>query len=324
MSDIILKCDGKAFVGWKYIHLVCTMQAIAYSFCVEMDLNKDNAPYFNQIKTHSSIELIGIDNETKVKQVLLTGYIDKIKRIISPEESSVQIQGRSKTRDLIDCVITKSFAQNQSLTAVAKSICNDFSIEVTSDNTSVLEDKLCFSLQTPFYILNELAKNQNKVLLTNNKGNLLIQDKVSKEVLPTPLIEGENIILAEMEENGSNQFSSYKVKIEEQASIEEQDENVPCFRPYEILSAIQESKEVSKQIALFEKRKRAYFKIKVVILGWEYSQGKFWQENKLCEVNLPSLFTNSKTLLIESVTFNLIHFEKTTVLTLVKPETYHV
>ena len=132
MNIVTLKSKGNAFSSWKGISIKKSMINICPSFWLyTTDFSGgDFSQWKFKLGDECTLEIAG--------NVVLTGYIEEITARTSLNGGSfIEIAGREKTCDLIDCPYeggTKEW-KNQSIKTLITNICNYFSIDVISSSS---------------------------------------------------------------------------------------------------------------------------------------------------------------------------------------------
>ena len=213
MSEILLVIDGNRYAGWKAIDTTISMENLSGQFAATISdvIGKDNKP----IRALPTIRP-GLACEVYINnQVIITGYVDKVMPVISPDNHSIVVQGRDKTGDLVDCSMTQSTNQLKNLTIdqIVKRICDPFSIPVSIDadagepftNFLVEQGSSCFET------IQKLCYMRQMLAISNGRGGLKLT-KSGTEKLGTDLIEGFNIKFGEASYDFSERFSDYYCK----------------------------------------------------------------------------------------------------------------
>ena len=196
MADdaLTLAVAGRLYEGWTAIRVSRGIDRCATDFDIEVSerwANQD-APW--QILPYTPCRItIGTDP-------VLTGYVDIYSPRMGPSAHTVQIQGRSKTEDLIDCTpdIKAGQFSGYSLAAIARSICALFGIEVVvqadAANTAVA-DATIERCETAFTFLECLGRLAG-VLLTDDPQGRLVLTTAGIIRAAGRLVQGENLMEA--------------------------------------------------------------------------------------------------------------------------------
>lgn len=207
MSNLALKVGGKIHSGWTEIRLRKSLEELANSFELVLTSRWGESGDLSPIVAGSSCK-ITID-----EKLVLSGFIDDISPSYNATENSINVAGRSKTGDLIDCSGTGRQFKNQTLLQIAKTICDPFNIEV-QDEVNSSENFRIATLEageTYFEFLSRLATIRALRLQTSAAGKLVII-RTGKDHVKQPLELGNNILSANGQFSHRDRFNSYAVQ----------------------------------------------------------------------------------------------------------------
>lgn len=160
-----LKVGNKKYSGWENIVIVKSMDSMAHNFAMDIYKSVDI-----DIKDDDIVQILKDD------EVFLTGYIDNITIRISDTKQPMQITGRSKTADLIDCNIEVNKQYNkQNIKQIISDLIKPFNISVSS--SLALKPLEIFNTkvgETYFDAINRLCKQTNTLPVSDNFGNIEI------------------------------------------------------------------------------------------------------------------------------------------------------
>lgn len=98
MNKVVLKLNGQNFSHWEKVNITSSLNELARSFSLDVTYLMPQKNALHDLFKPSDKVQIFIDDD-----LILTGYIDKTPINYSATAINVQIVGRSKTADLIDC-----------------------------------------------------------------------------------------------------------------------------------------------------------------------------------------------------------------------------
>jgi prophage tail gpP-like protein len=209
MSDVQLLLNGEIYSGWKSVKIGRSLDMLANTF--ELTLTDNQAAKARTIKLGSPCR-VRIDGET-----IITGYVDRIRPSYNGKSRSLEVSGRSKTADLVDCSIPPDdldgVQQNQqTLLQLAQYVCGKIRLKARSEINDLLpiEVAVAEAEQTLFEFLEKHSGAAGVMLLSDTDGNLVIT-RGSTQRIDTALILGKNIEEAEGEFNHRDRFSSYLI-----------------------------------------------------------------------------------------------------------------
>jgi prophage tail gpP-like protein len=279
-------------------------------------------------------------------QPVIIGWIERMPIRFGKDYDRMEILGRDKTCDLIDCSF--DFMPNewkrQTVYNIIQNLCKPFSIDVVLDSSVSSQGNLQVESfkanegETVFEQIAELCRENAIMPLCLNDGKLTLTKATTNKYTIDALMTRVNIKAGYLDQNDENRYSSYKVK---GYGIGTDDKSptdyISCYgnfsdtlikrtKPIVIFSDTSTTISQCQNRAKWEARVRAGLSRKVIydIQGWTQSDGKMWDINKL--VKIDDQFTGYKTtMLISDV--NYLYSEdigEITQLTLVDKDTYNL
>jgi len=131
MSKIILKVKEKEYSGWESAHVGKSLLQISGSFDFTATGIFGHVPEKWDIKLGDSCT-VEIDD-----QVLITGYIEDMPISYDKETHTIQVAGRDKTGNLVDCsyIETPNVWEKESVFNIISTLCDPFEINVVVNIT---------------------------------------------------------------------------------------------------------------------------------------------------------------------------------------------
>lgn len=237
MSEVWLQVNGRRYGGWKSLSINSSINSQARAFAVSCTY--DTPEGLTSLQLRSGMPLTVLIDET----VVCTGYIDAASIAYDAQQISVQVSGRSKTCDLIDCTpappgtaLVKGSTswgsqppadaqsaagtaavwswEKQTVEAIITALAAPFGISVRV-LASTLADKLTnFTVtpgQTVFQCVKKLVTIANLVVTDDEQGALVIAEPGSAGTSADALMSGVNILGAEAANDASKLMTSYQV-----------------------------------------------------------------------------------------------------------------
>lgn len=308
-----LKIDSVFYDGWKAFSISESIETVASSFRLSVTDNWNNLSW--PIKDGDLCEVFLGDEK------LLTGYIDSVEASVSSSERTIEVSGRSKASDLVDCSADgKSAYTGLKLEALTEKLISPFGLTVTLDEgvtTGAVIQNVGVSIgDTPFEILDKRVRQKGLLLLSGTDGNILIS-KPGNEYADSGLTLGENILSCSASFDSKDRFSVYKIKAQNNFEMEglsgfqvlgrASDSNVKRFRPLVMSAANAMGALEAKTQAEFEAITRAARarKISVSAQGFFQRSGKLWKKNQVVKLNAPAIGVENDELLISDITYTL-------------------
>lgn len=335
-----IRIDDIQITGWENISIRRSMDALAGAFSVSVvDNENKTAPYL--IPGAPCEITLG---EGFMQIPVLSGYIDKKTRNRNKNTTKIDISGRDKTADLVDCaaIYDNNTWTSATLKRIVSDLCSRYNISVvdwTEDNGEEFKN---FTLQADESAFNaiERACNIRGVLpITNQYGELLLTHAATDDRARTELIDvpGQgNIINIQETTNYKNRFSEITVKGQNsgggsswgsdtvtQIRASATDSKVNRYRPLIIISNNKVTKTTAQQQANWEiqVRRGRSTGYSVTVRGWEQVPGVLWDINQLAYLkSIP--WDVDEEYLITDVEFTLDNNSRTTTLQLKDPIIY--
>ncbi len=332
MSDeLILATNGQKYGGWKSIRVHLGIEECSSSFDIGVTEIWPEQKTPREIKDgdQCSVSLAG--------ETLITGYVDAVSVSYDTNNHTVQVRGRDKTADIIDCAAIHKSGEwvNAKLEQIAKDLCKPFGItvKVDTDTGAVFKKWAIEPGETVHETLERAARHRGVLLITDGKGTLIIA-RPSKKSLGITLERGVNILSASGETSSEQRFSEYIVKGQAAGDDETngeavtsqkasaKDKGVKRYRPMIIVSEDQGNIATFKKRADFEANVRAARgrTASITVQGFKHSKG-LWRPNQLITVRDPWLRLDRE-LLISEVDFTLDESGSRTDLKLALPDAY--
>ncbi len=334
MPDIQLHVNGKVYGGWKEARVTRSIDAVSGKFDLSVTdrWEADSQPW--QIFPGDEC-VIKIDGET-----LITGYVDQASPEYDANGHGINISGRDKTCDLVDCsAVVKSYElRGLRLEEIAAALAKPFGIKVRAEaSTGAKFDT--FAIQpgeSCWEAIERAARQRFMVVTTNGAGDLVIAS-IGDSRAADALVEGKNIKRAAATYDYTERFSEYIVKGQAPAKNDGSeppkiavqskaiDPAITRYRPKVLTSETQATDGSAQDRAELEASTRAgkSTKISATVVGWKMSNGQLWPLNVLVNLRSPMLVADDVDLLISQLSFVISESEGiVTEMSLVKPGTY--
>lgn len=314
-SDVVtLKISNKLYSGWLGFTVTLGIETLANQFSLQLTDNWVDQKQLWPIVPGDKAEII-LGGE-----VLISGYIDEVSPKIDATSRGLQVTGRDKAGDLVDCSAAGSEFNNMTIDAMAKILAKPFGIKFNK-LTSVGKafHKITLSQgETVFEVLDKRARARGVLLVSNANGEVDIM-KPGTIKATTALVEGKNILSASAKYDAKDRFSKYVVKSQVVEIDEEgtggfevmgsaKDEGVLRYRPL-ILQAETQAETVNASArAQYEATVRAAKSatMTVNVKGFRQADGTLWKPNRLVSITAPSIgVPEQRDMLITQVTYSL-------------------
>ncbi len=303
--------DGNIYGGWKTARIPFGIEQIANSFELNVTdrwVGQDNP---RPIRVGAACKVL-VDGE-----VVITGYVDDNSPEFDGTNHSINIAGRDKAGDLVDCSAIHKSGQwaNSSLDKIVRDICVPFGIKLLID--APLGDKFStFSIQegeTAHECIDRACRMRAVMPISDGKGNLVITRAKSGAPV-AELIQGENILYARGDFSMRERFSSYIIKGQDRGSDDDLDtpENhtqvsatatdtyIERYRPLIVLAEDKGAHATYKQRAEWERnvRRGRSARATVRVNGWRNVSGAIWRANTLAHLKSEFLGADANLLIV--------------------------
>lgn len=340
LDDLELYVNGRAYRGWTEISLTRAMDAIAGGFSIALTERWAGGTGVAPQLTPWPI-LNGDACEIKLGgESILNGYIDQFRPSFGFNDHTIEIQGRDKTGDLVDCSAFHKPDQwaNLNLLQIAKILCDPFGVKVRSeiDVGPAFPSIKIQQGETVFAALDRLARFRKAIIGPDGAGGIAIT-RVGTSRAAVVLVQGVNIKEASGVLDTSGRFSIYVVKgqnvksktldgeAETHAEASITDSAVTRYRPLVVVAESGATALAVKERAIWEANVRLgrSATAKFTVAGWRQKPGgTLWMPNQLVAVDAPWLRMKGD-MLIRAVTYRRTPSEGTVAdLEVVSPQAF--
>lgn len=314
MADITLKVGGKDYVSWEEVKVKRSIETMAGSFILRVSERWTDSAEPRQIYKGQSCQLL------LAGQPVITGYIDDAKPYFDTDSHSIEVSGRCKTGDLVDCSAIYKSGQwsNRKIEHIAADLCAPFNIKVVTetDTGAPLRSHNIQQGETVFECIERAARMRGLLLISNPNGDLVIT-RASTQKISTRLVQGENVLSAAGHFSMKDRYSQYIFKGQSKGSDEWSgekaahgmsvvfDRSVPRYRPLLIVAHDQGSGTSLHDRAVWEKNVRMGRgdRATIPVQGWTHADG-LWLPNIMVDVQVPHIDLDNE-MLIASVEYTL-------------------
>ena len=330
-DQMTLFIGGKVFEGWEETQFTRELNACASDFQIKMTDKWAEDKEAWRVSANQTAHLhIG-------KASMLQGYIDSVEASISANERSVQIRGRSKTCDLVDCSVTgPNQYTNLNLKEIAEKVVAPFKIPVLF-NASPGDPFPLTTIQqgeTVFNLLDRLAR-QRKLLIYPSPNGSLVFAKAGAQRASTQLVLGVNVLSGKSNYDFSNRFSTYEAKgqnigwmgdgKETAAALgTASDLGVGRYRPLVLMAESVSDNGQSENRAAYEAalRKAQSLKVELQVQGFYQKDNTLWDINQFVFVDCGYLGVR-RWMITRKVTYNKTNGGSTSTIELCLPDSFN-
>lgn len=245
LNEVSILVDGQIYTGWKSSRIECSIEQIARAFVLSVTDNFPGNENFRRLRPGREVQLfIGSD-------VVCTGYITSTPIRYDAKSVTVQVQGKSKTVDLVDCcspwaaiapnsgsggqksdnwqdvkgvkqntksvpaakTVNKSW-HSQSAKQIISDLCSPYGINVICEVEDLNSKLVNFTVnpgEKVFESINRLLTKENLIVTDNELGDLVIAEAASRGKCDDILETGKNVISGSAGFDFSKLYSKYVV-----------------------------------------------------------------------------------------------------------------
>lgn len=315
MHNVRLKVSGQLYGGWQEIRIQRSIEQIAGKFDLRVTERWSGQDEPRPIRPGEECQIL-IDD-----QPIITGYVDDVGIDYDAESHSVNVSGRDRTGDLVDCSAPPTQWSQHTLLDGARRLAKPFGIDVKAEVD--VGARFPWLTNNPgdtvFDTLDAAAKIRAVLLISDGLGGLVIT-RASKEPLGVTLALGDNVLACSASFSHKDRFKDYSVLGQRsgwgdtvyglaaaQPSGKSTDSYIKRYRPLTIVA--------DKPVDIGGARTRAEWErnvrygrsqsIAYTVQGWTYAPGKLWPINRLIQVWDKFLGFEEVERLITGVTFTL-------------------
>jgi prophage tail gpP-like protein len=313
-DELILSIGGRKYGGWKSIELVRSIDALSGGFTVTTAAKEDGSGPDFQFRAGAEC-VVSIDNE-----ILITGYADQVSPNYDATSHSIDISGRDRAADLIDCsAIHKPGSwKNARIEDIAAELAKPFGITVTAKAST--GDRLKkFALQqgeTVQQALERMLRFRALLAVSTPDGNIEIiepkQAGVDYRLDPARILKANGMhdvtgrfsqIIVKGQSSGDDETNGEAAsKVRAEAS----DPAVSRSRPLLLIAEEQSTINALDKRAKWEASTRAGKAqgASYTMQGWRNAAGDLYAPNRIIQVTDKRLFIDGP-MLVSAVTLSL-------------------
>ena len=339
MSDVTLTSRGRKHEGWKSVRIRRAMDEVASSFDLSLTdrWSADSEPV--PLDTFEPVT-VSIKGER-----VITGYVDAPSPSYDENTWTIDVSGRSRTGQLVDCsaVYGSGGLAGVTVADVARALAEPFGIGVVTDEDvgAVFASVQIEPGETVSEVVDRLARQRRLWVSDTVDGNLrfLRRSGAVQDTLIGPSNGSSNevnILSADGAFDGQEQFSEYTVKgqtigsdlwtgeVSAAAVGKATDASVPLHRPLVILSETQGADAALRERAVYEaalRRGRART-VTYRVAGWSRGDRALWEVGKMVAVRDDRLRIDANLLVVATEFIRSEEDGIVTELTCAEPEAY--
>ena len=323
---IEVRANGRRYTGWKQVRIERGVDRLAGSFA----LTVADKPW--PIRPGDGVEV------RVAGQLAITGWVDRVASSYGAASHEIEVSGRSRTADLVDCCSEASPGQWSGLTVdkIAAELAAPFGLKVRL-------------LSAPGEVVPVFSIDQGRRVgemleeLARSRGLLATDDPAGAVVLVAPgaarasgrIERGRNVLAARGEARLDGRFSRYVVKAQQPSTDQigaeggarvkasAEDARVGRYRPLVLTAGRPLGPAAAQELVDYEARVRfgRALEASYTLAGWTQPDGRLWTPGELVGVKDDWLRLDGD-LLIAGVAYRFDGNGRRCELRLVRPEAY--
>lgn len=332
MSEVILIVGGRRYGGWKSVRVTRSIESLAGSFALDVSdrWGAQDEPWPIAEGDSCRVEIDGV--------VVIDGYVDKRRLAASATTRSLSYSGRDRAADLVDCsaVLPSYTFRNLTISDFAAALARPFNIRVSVQPGLTLAKRARIVVQPgdkAYEAIAREAASAEVLLVSDGDGGILITRAGSARA--TSLIDGENVLTAEVEHDSADRYHRYRITTQV-AGTDEASGEATRIQAEAIDPAVRENRVLlirpDRGYSLADARRRVDWEARiraaraatatVTVLGWTQSNGVLWPLNALTRVKCPRLIGIDGDALISQIDHTISEAGQVTQLRLLRPDAF--
>lgn len=326
-----LVVGGLAYQGWMAVRVQRGMAQCAGGFELKVSELWPGQDYSRKIEPGADCQVLLGDEPA------ITGYVDRVDLQVEAQAHEVEVSGRDKTADLVDCSAMRKPGQwrGQKIERIAADLAQPFGVAVRAevDTGAALPSFALQEGETAFEALERAARLRGLLLVSDGLGTLVIT-RAGRRKVPTKLVLGANLLRGRATLDLRDRFSEYHAKgqapgsdLRSGAQVAQlralaRDPAVPRFRPFLLTCDTPDLGAGLRRRAEWECSVRAArsLRVQALVQGWRHADG-LWEPNTLVPVVAEPLRLDAE-LLIEAVEYRQDGSGTVCLLQLTGPDAY--
>lgn len=307
---VTIEVGGTFYTAFESVSVTAAFDAAARTF--EATIAAEFGP-------QATKAIFAAGREVRIRandDLLLVGYVDKYDPSFNDRSATIQISGRSKSQDAIDCSANHKtgYVENKDPVAIVREALDGIDVKIETDQA--LDKIKAFQFtpgETVFRCLDKLVGAQGCTITGTAEGGMKVT-KGGTQRHAGGLIEGVNIKAGDASHDWSNRHSSYTIKgqraaghgkgaLEIEAKVK--DDAVERHRPVIVIAQDDVDDKRAKTKAE-NRRDRAAgnaLSATITVQGFRDEAGKLWEPGHLVWTESPFLGI-AQDMQIRSVSFS--------------------
>lgn len=314
VNRVRLVIGGVEYSGWLGVRVEAGIERAARSFSLDVTARWPGSDLVRRIVPGDACEVwIGVDR-------VVTGYVDAAPVAYDGGQMQVQVVGRSRTADLVDCSAINEPGQWRGLPveAVASALAGAYGVQVVAQaetGPAMIEHQIEPG-ESVWESIDRMLTLRQLLATDDELGRLVLISAGAAGQASGALEFGRNILRASAQRDRSQVYSEYVCKAQ-RATVERADEDVGSFVTEVVGVAARASVGRRRVLLLRESGQadaeacaaRAQYElayrdakasqVRYTVSGWRQPDGSLWRVNQLVRVNDPVIGLDQVLLVVE-------------------------
>lgn len=314
-DELTLTVAGVALAGWTAVEVTRGIEQMPSTFVITAT---ENSPVHRDaagVREGSPCTVeIGGDK-------VITGYVDQVVASLSGGEHTVQLVGRGKCQDLVDCSAEWKGSQISGSSAqdIAAKLARPYGIGVKLLGPAgpVVPQFNINVTDTPADVLELVCRHAGLLYYEDADGDLVLAEQVPDD-MATGFVEGQNVQAASVLKSMSQRYSLYRCALlgVDTSALFEYSEGLfyadapdPVVARNRRLVIVAEGVvgglDLARTRGLWEAARRSGRgrQVNVTVDSWRDGSGRLWTPNTLAPVELPTLKLTGAVYCLSTVTY---------------------
>lgn len=315
IDDLTIIVGGQQISGWTRVRVTRGIERVPSDFQIELTEYYPGDDTTITVLPGSACQVfLGTD-------LVLTGYVDDYIPKIDAGSHSIEITGRSKCEDLVDCSAEYPSSQIGGTSAldIITKLSAPYGIKVSQINgptDSLPQFNLLFG-ETAVEVIERICRNKGLLFYDGTDGNLILS-QVGSATSASGFVQGINIKSAQARFSMGQRFSDYQVVMQSLFTLgylgengnllfDSTDQFVGRNRKKIIVAEANDPgfQNIEKR-AVWEAKRRfgKSYQVQLVTDNWRDSGGKLWTPNTLASISIPAIKMPNNQFVISEVTYS--------------------
>jgi len=298
MADALeLLVNGARYRRWTSMSVSAAMDSCSGAFSLSLTEKSDVRDEPWPILPGDACEVRAGDD------VLVSGFVEVFRPSFGASDHTINVQGRDRTGDLVDCSVLASEYRKVNVLELARLVCRPFGVSVRAD-VDVGDRIRCVAVQqgeSAWELIERYCRQRKLLAMADGAGGMLITRTGSAR--GASLEQGLNILSASGALDHSQRFSRYIVRSQAGWSADSDGETeahvegeatggtVKRYRPLLIVGEADGTLASARARAVWEANTRVgkSATADIVVQGWRQPSGAIWRPNLIVPVRSPWL-----------------------------------